>query len=650
MALPAPNLDDRRFQNLVDDAKRLVQRRCPEWTDHNVSEPGITLIETFAYMTDQLLYRLNRVPDRNYIKFLELIGVRLFPPTPAATKVTFWLSAPQEISIVVPVGVEVATPRTETVDSGVAFTTADTLDIVPSEMTYVGSITSGGTWRNQTDAIRLSSFSCFSPHPVPDDSLLIGLSAAVPRCAVSLRFDCNIEGIGVDPEWPPLAWEAFDGDSWVTCEVDHDTTGGLNRAGEVVLHVPPTHVMSLEHQLRAGWLRARVTTPEEDQPFYSNSPLIKGLEAHTVGGTIEVVQAEVVEDEIMGLSEGVAGQRFRVARPPVVPSGEPVVLEVSDDEEGWQDWVEVEDFSQSRPDDRHFVLDPVVGEVLLGPAVRMPNGEMVGYGAVPAKGAVLRLRRYHTGGGRQGNVAATAIRVSRTTIPYVARVENRYAATGGVDGEDIEEAKVRGPIVMRTLGRAVTAEDYEQLAKQAAPEAARVRAVPATTDDEAGGVRVLIVPAVADDENGRLSFEQLVPPEETLGNVAAYLDSRRTIGTRVIVEPPAYQGVTVVALLRARPWADPNRLQRSATDALYAYLHPISGGMDGTGWDFGRPVHMGEVYALLQRLPGTEFVEDVRLFAANPITGQRGQAAQRVEVATNALVFSYQHQVRVEEP
>jgi predicted phage baseplate assembly protein len=239
--------------------------------------------------------------------------------------------------------------------------------------------------------------------------------------------------------------------------------------------------------------------------------------------------------------------------------------------------------------------------------------------------------------------------VCRTTIPYVARVENRYPATGGVDGEDIEEAKIRGPILMRTLGRAVTAEDYEQLAKQAAPEAARVRAVPAISDEEGGGVRVLIVPAVADDEDGRLSFEQLVPSAETLSNIAAYLDSRRTIGTRVIVEPPAYQGVTVVAMLRARPWADPNRLQRTATDALYAYLHPISGGLDGMGWDFGRPVHMGEVYALLQRLPGTEFVEDVRLFAANPITGQRGQAAQRVEVAPHALVFSYQHQVRVEE-
>lgn len=648
MALPAPNLDDRRFQNLVDDAKRLVQRRCPEWTDHNVSDPGITLIETFAFMTDQLIYRLNRVPDRNYVKFLELVGVRLFPPTAATTDVTFWLSAPQPAPVLIPAGVEVATPRSELAGSAIAFTTADELSIVPCELAYVCSIPTGGTWRNHTDSINLAPFSCFSPQPVPDEVLLIGLSAAVPRCAVTLRLDCKLEGIGVDPEWPPLIWEAFDGESWVECEVDRDTTGGLNRPGEVVLHVPPTHVMALEHQLRAGWLRARVTTPEEDQPFYSNSPSIKKVEAFTIGGTIDAVQAEIIRDEVLGLSEGVAGQRFEVARPPVVPSGEPVVLDVSDEEGGWQEWSAVPDFSQSQAEDRHFVLDAVGAEVLLGPAIRTAEGDLLQYGAVPPKGSILRLRQYHTGGGRQGNVAQRAIRVCRTTIPYLARVENRRAASGGVDGEDIEEAKVRGPIVLRTLGRAVTAEDYEQLAREAAPEAARVKAVPATTPEEAGGVRVLLVPAVGDDELGRLSFEQLVPSPEMLSTVATHLDTRRTIGARVIVEPPAYQGVTVVAMLRARPWADPAKLQKTATDALYAYLHPISGGLDGTGWSFGRPVHMGEVYALLQRLSGTELVEDVRLFAANPITGERGQAAQRVEVAPNALVFSYEHQVRVE--
>src|SRR6476646_5129027 len=83
MTLPAPNLDDRTFQDLVDEAKRMVQRRWPEWTgwtDHNVSDPGVTLIETFAYMVEQLIFRLNRVPDKNYVKFLELIGIELRPP------------------------------------------------------------------------------------------------------------------------------------------------------------------------------------------------------------------------------------------------------------------------------------------------------------------------------------------------------------------------------------------------------------------------------------------------------------------------------------------------------------------------------------------------------------------------------------------
>ena len=131
MALPVPNLDDRRFQDLVDDAKRLVQQRCPEWTDHNVSDPGVTLIELFAWMTDQLLYRLNRVPDRNYVKFLELIGVRLFPPTAARCPVTFWLSAPQPDVVTIPLGTQVATVRTET-DEAIVFATIEDLPIVPA--------------------------------------------------------------------------------------------------------------------------------------------------------------------------------------------------------------------------------------------------------------------------------------------------------------------------------------------------------------------------------------------------------------------------------------------------------------------------------------------------------------------------------------
>jgi len=142
MVLPAPNLDDRHFQDLVDDAKRLVQQRCPEWTDHNVSDPGVTLIEAFAQMVDQLIYRLNRVPDRNYIKFLELIGVELRPPAAARGRVTFWLSAPQPQTVVVRAETEVATPRTD-VQAPIVFTTTGRLDIVDCSLSFAACAAAG---------------------------------------------------------------------------------------------------------------------------------------------------------------------------------------------------------------------------------------------------------------------------------------------------------------------------------------------------------------------------------------------------------------------------------------------------------------------------------------------------------------------------
>src|ERR1043165_3204620 len=111
MPLPTPQLDDRRFQDIVDQAKKLIPQYCPEWTDHNVSDPGVTLIELFAWMTEMLLYRVNQTPDKMEVKFLELLGVRLHPPLPARAPVTFRLSAPQPASVTIPENTEVATVR-----------------------------------------------------------------------------------------------------------------------------------------------------------------------------------------------------------------------------------------------------------------------------------------------------------------------------------------------------------------------------------------------------------------------------------------------------------------------------------------------------------------------------------------------------------
>ncbi|MEV6342351.1 putative baseplate assembly protein [Actinoplanes sp. NPDC051851] len=647
MSLPAPNLDDRRFQQLVDEAKRFVQQRAPEWSDHNVSDPGVTLIEAFAHMVDQLIYRLNRVPDKNYLTFLDLIGVRLFPPAPARGDLTFWLSGPQEQPVTVRSGTEVATERTATEDA-VVFTTTGDLTIVPCELTRLRRHPASGPPADLLDGVTEGrDMPVFQATPVAGDTLLVGLSAAVPHCAVLLGLDSRVEGVGVDPRQPPLVWEAWTGEGWTACDVDRDETGGLNRPGDVILHVPAGHTVSVQAGQSAGWLRCRLVEPAPGQPFYVQPPTVRAVSAATIGGTVSAMHAETIADELLGESEGVPGQRLVVARPPIVADDEPLVVETSDGDV-WVRWTEVDSFSGSEPRDRHVTVDRTAGEIGFGPAVRQADGTLRQYGAVPTVGAKIRIRRYRTGGGRQGNVARRALSVLRSSIPYVSVVENRGPALGGVDGETVNEARLRGPVQLRAQDRAVTAADYELLARQAAPAAARVRCLPAGDGSDAGGVRLLVVPAAVPDETGRIPFEDLVPSDAMLAAIAADLDARRPVGARLVVEPPFYQGVTVVARLRPRPEASAVRLRARAEETLYRYLDPIQGGPDGSGWPFGRPVHSGEVFGVLQRLPGVEVVEEVRMFPADPLTGRRGDEITRIDLDRHALVFSHQHQVRVE--
>src|SRR6266581_5466929 len=99
MILRAPNLDDRTWDHLVEEAKRRIAAKCPAWTDFNPSDPGMTLVELMAWMTETVLYSLNRVPDLNYVKYLELIGVRLQPARPARTWVFFKVQGEDEAAL-----------------------------------------------------------------------------------------------------------------------------------------------------------------------------------------------------------------------------------------------------------------------------------------------------------------------------------------------------------------------------------------------------------------------------------------------------------------------------------------------------------------------------------------------------------------------
>jgi hypothetical protein len=109
-----------------------------------------------------------------------------------------------------------------------------------------------------------------------------------------------------------------------------------------------------------------------------------------------------------------------------------------------------------------------------------------------------------------------------------------------------------------------------------------------------------------------------------------------------------YRGVTIVAQLRARARADVDRIRAEALERLGHYFNPLVGGPDGDGWPWGRPVQSGDAFAVLQSVPGVDVVEDVRLFGANPVTGERGPATARIVLEPDSLVVSYEHQVRVD--
>lgn len=664
MPLPAPRLDDRTFQDLVDDAKRFVQERCPTWTDHNVSDPGVTLIETFAWMTDLLLYRLNRVPDRLYVKFLDLIGTTLFPPTAATVEVDFRLSAPQDVDVTIPRGSVVATQRTVT-DAATAFTTLSELKVLASRVTFVGSGAADSSITSRSDDFGMRQpVAVFSDVPQVGEALVVGFDQALPHHLIQLQFVC-VEGAGegIDTRYPPLRWEAWTVDGWSPCEVLVDQTWGFNRNGLVELALPPGHVSSDLGGQMGGLVRCRVVPAEGFKP-YRRSPLVEQVTGATIGATTTAVHATFVEHEQLGSSTGVAGQEFQLTRAPVVPSDEVFVVEehrpalrqdlgdgrgaVAADADQVLVWELRATFADSGESDRHITLDRSTGIIRFGPMVRNEDGSVRRFGAVPAKGSQLVVPRYRVGGGAAGNVAPGAISVLRSSIPFVASVANRRGAVGGVDGETVEEAKARGPIQLRTRNRAVTIEDFEALTREAAPEVRRVKAVLDEDDGVPGAIRVHIVPAVSTEGN-QIDIARLDPSPELRESIRAYLDERRLVGTRVHISGVPMVGIQVAASIRVEPHAEPESVRLAALDSLYRHFNPVVGGAGGNGWPFGRSVTKGEAFGVVQGVAGVDVVLDLTLSWIDLAEGETNADVNKVDLNPNELVLSVGHEVRVEE-
>jgi predicted phage baseplate assembly protein len=654
MSLITPNLDDREFQDIVREARSKIPLYCPKWTDYNLSDPGITLIELFAWMVDMLLYRLNRVPEKNYIKFMELIGIKLEPPKPATVNLTFRLSAPQPEAVTIPRGTEAATVRTETQEA-ITFTTNQDLTIILPDLAFAFTTPDDITFNDCMPALKNPDLmvSIFHEEPEENNALYLGFNESLSAHSIALTIECTLEGIGVDPRNPPLVWECWDSEhkKWSALRLESDTTGGLNANGQVILHIPISSIMREVNGQNAFWIRCRATKPQPEQRPYSVSPKIRSIILESIGGTVLASHAFRVISEVLGRSNGSPGQKFFLQNSPVLTREPRETLEVEGEtEDQYELWHEVSDFSNSGPDDPHFTCDSVSGEIQFGPSIRQPTGEERQYGMVPPAERLIRFAFYRCGGGVMGNVGAGTIAVLKSSIPYLASVTNFEAAKGGVDAESLERAKMRAPQELQACTRAVTAEDFEYLALKASAQVARAKCIAAGNTAEgrnvpAGIVRLLLIPMVPE-------CERLIPEEELdltrriREEVQSYLDERRLLATRLEIASPEFVRVVVEARIKAKGNSDLRQLVSDVEKRLYHYINPLCGGPDGTGWPFGRSISLSEVYATIQGAASIDYIEEVRLYPIK--NGERQEATTKISISPDSILFSHHHEIVLE--
>ncbi len=643
MSLPEPILDDLRFQrDLVDEARRRIIRYCPEWTDYNLSDPGITLIELFAWMTEMLVYRLNRVPEKNYIKFLELLGTQLQPASSARTELTFRLSIPFPIGpeddtvAIVPQGIEVATRSSEE-EPEVIFTTDTKLTIIPPKLSQLRR--EADFHKNYLPRLGIETFYAFNQEkPRVGDTFYLGFDETedISGHILQLTFTCErTQAVGVRREDPPLVWECSIGDGlWEEMPLstrlgEKDTTGGLNNPqGKLVLYLPLSMRPDEAYGRSAYWVRCRLEPRRPEQGMYTESPRIVKVAAHALGATTRATHAVIVHEEILGHSNGEPGQVFRLENSPVLSlqPGETVeVEEKRGDEFVFAPWKLVPDFSNSDRFDRHFTLNTATGEISFGPTIRHRDGSMRQYGRVPPANRTIRFSQYRYGGGVVGNVPVDKLQVLKSSIPYIDRVTNLRRASGGRDQESLDEAKIRAQQELRAQLRAVTPEDYEDLTKKATRSVARVKCnIPQSSNGRLppGMVEILVVPAVADSlQAGDLS--KLYVDEILAKMIEKHLDSYRLLTTTLQIREPNYVGIKVQAEIVLSEYSRPEVIKARVIQSLKNFISPLDitqnqepdelMDSDWEGWPFGRNLYVAEIFSLIQRVPGVKHVLDVQL-------------------------------------
>jgi predicted phage baseplate assembly protein len=415
------------------------------------------------------------------------------------------------------------------------------------------------------------------------------------------------------------------------------------------------------------WLRVRWEAGE-----FKSAPEVPQLR-RLLTNTTWASQAMTLTEEELGSSDGNPNQTFSTSQAPVLLGqrlevGEPQLLSpmeqaqiqtlegddaitLMQDESGqieraWVRWHEVPDFYGSGARDRHYRTNHLTGEIYFG------DGQQ---GMVPPLGRNnIRLSVYRTGGGEQGDRPVESITQLKTTVPYIDRVTNLEAAGGGAAQESLDQVKERGPKRLRHRGRAVTAQDFEDLAFEASPDVARARAVvpvfdpldsnPSTslwlepggqakashTAVQSGAVQLLIVP--------RSSDRQPVPSLVLLDRVEAFIRANCVPTISVQVAGPDWVAVSITAQVIPTTMEIGDAVRTLVLQSLDRFLHPLTGGSKGRGWDFARQPHESDFYALIESLEGVDRVRSLQVNIA--------RIPDNVELS-QYLIFSGKHTISV---
>ncbi len=665
MPLEAPQLDTRKFADLLREAELRIPRYTPEWTDFNESDPGITLAQLFAWLTEMMLYQMNRVPERSYIKFLQLLGLELQPAQPATAHLTFAAKANADVQSI-PRRAQIQAQPPEGDPS--IFETLEGLDLIRVPLTDV-QIFDGSAF-SVADNAGASSFPPFGWLPQMGSALYLGFTPPQPATKARLfpqemRFrvflpaasqagrpvSCNEETRAPVPP-VTLIWEyrpAADPARWRRLNVFKDESVAFTREGYILVEGPKEPAATIEEKVADArfWLRVRLA--EGNYPA-GQAPVIAFIRPNT----IEVENLSTARDEFVNTSEGLPGQIFTLRFKPVQPGSlELATVAQIGKEQQEAAWTRRDDFLSSGPEDQHYTLNATKGEIQFG------DGQ---HGLIPPAGVEIIARRYLYGGGSAGNVATGTSWKPLTNLTGVDTVAAERPATGGRDEQKVETLTARAPRLLRSRNRAITSEDYASLAAEAG-EVCKATALSLAHPDHPGvevpgAVTVVIVPeAGIEDPSPR-------PSADLISRVCQYLDARRLLTTEVYVKGAEYQQIKVEARVEAQAYAAFDTVERDVVRAINEYLDPlgrregrekgdcvgatsatsISAGQQSGGWAFGRDLFPTNLFSVILRVPDVMSVP----FLAVKVDGQPHELSEPVKVALDGLLYgAADHEITV---